>query len=257
MSMHPLFSKKSLPILEALTFTKTLYAFDFDGTLSKIVKEPTSARFSDGTEELLRRLSEVAPVAVVSGRSLSDLRQRLSFKPQYMVGNHGLEGIGIPKSSLESARRVAARWKEQLLALGIRQDRLPGVEIDDKQYSLAIHYRQSRQKRRAFELIRAAIARLEPSPRVIPGKSVVNLLPAGAPHKGVAVLELMKKAQVGHFFYIGDDDTDEDVFGLPEGELAVTVRVGRKRSSHARYFIERQSQINRTLQTLLRFYGKE
>ena len=60
--MIPLFSKGSLVVLESLSFTKTLYAFDFDGTLAKIVRDPNSAKMEQTTESLLKRLADLVPV---------------------------------------------------------------------------------------------------------------------------------------------------------------------------------------------------
>lgn len=248
--MNSLFDRSSLRILESLSFTQTIYAFDFDGTLSKIVKVPSEASLSESTAKLLRELSELAPVAIISGRSIDDLKLRLPFKPHYLIGNHGLEGLGNNRASLSRAKAECQAWKNDLE----KTDFGPGVEIEDKTYSLAIHYRHSRNKTKSKSEIRNAIDRLSPPPHVIAGKSVLNLLPRGAPHKGAALVELMKLAKVRHAFYIGDDDTDEDVFSLPGDPIAMTVRVGEKKTSHARYFIQRQSSINRVLKYLIRFH---
>ncbi len=237
-------------ILESLTFTQSLFAFDFDGTLSKIVRVPSHATMSNTTAALLRELSELVPVAIISGRSIEDLRQRLPFEPPYLIGNHGLEGLGDNLSSLKSARKTCQSWKESLAQVRF----VPGVEVEDKTYSLAIHYRRSRNKKKAKAQIRDAVAALSPTPRVIAGKSVVNLMPEGAPHKGMALMELMKRSGTRNAFYIGDDDTDEDVFALNNDGIIMTVRVGEKRSSQARYYIERQSEMNRLLKVLIQYH---
>lgn len=237
--------------MESLSFTKTLYAFDFDGTLSKIVRVPSEAAIAPTTEALLRELSELAPVALVSGRSVDDLKQRIGFKPRFLVGNHGLEGLANNTDSLKQALADTQAWKGILS----QHDFDAGVEIEDKDYSLAIHYRRSRNKKKSKDQIREAISKLSPAPRLIAGKCVYNLLPSGAPHKGVAVLELMQQVGAKHCFYIGDDDTDEDVFSLPDSKI-MTVRVGEKKTSHARYFIDRQSQINQLLKQLIRYHQK-
>lgn len=244
--MMPLFSKGALMILESLSFTETLYAFDFDGTLSRIVRDPSDATISPKTESLLRELAARVPVAIVSGRGTDDLRARLRFEPKYLVGNHGLEGLGRDPAALERSLGACRDWRSAL----VRSDFGAGVEIEDMAYSLALHYRKSRNKKQARERIHSAVARLRPAPRVIPGKCVVNLLPADAPHKGLAVLELMRSSGARHAFYIGDDDTDEDVFALPDAPI-LTVRVGEKRASRARYFLRRQSEVNRLLRILL------
>jgi trehalose 6-phosphate phosphatase len=64
---------------------------------------------------------------------------------------------------------------------------------------------------------------------------------------------LMLQTGIKSAFYIGDDDTDEDVFSLPNTRI-FTVRVGRKVSSQAQYFISEQAEINPLLRTLLRHY---
>lgn len=247
--MNLLFSSASLLILESLSLTETLYCFDFDGTLSKIVRTPSDAVISARTAELLQELSSLVPVAIVSGRSISDLTSRLGFRPQFLVGNHGIEGSEKNGDDLIQAAEICNQWKSQLDGLE------PGIELEDKTYSLALHYRRSRNKKQSKERIAKAIERLDPTPNLIPGKSVVNLLPPNAPHKGIAVLELLQKSEMKNVFYIGDDDTDEHVFSLSElGDQLFTVRVGQKKTSRAKHFIRRQIEINRVLELIVGYH---
>lgn len=251
--MNPLFSKKGLIVLESLSFTESLYAFDFDGTLAKIVRVPSDAKMSETTEKLVKELSELVPVAIISGRGIEDLKKRLGFRPKFLIGNHGLEGLGKVNGTLSAAQKICEEWNNSLADTKFP----PGVEIEDKVYSIAIHYRRSRNKTLARKQISSAVQKLSPEPRLITGKCVYNLLPPNSPHKGAAILDLIKIANVKHAFYIGDDDTDEDVFGTPysAGQL-MTVRVGRKKNSHASYYIDRQSEINRLLATLIEYHHK-
>jgi len=250
--MKPLFSDGGLRILESLTFTKTLFAFDFDGTLSKIVSRPSDATMSSKTTELLQELSKRAPVAILSGRSLKDLKARLDFVPPFLIGNHGLEGFGLRKDSLEQSRKTCIAW-EKFLESKFRKFQDPGLEIEDKDLSLAIHYRRCRSRKQMKKEIFDLLPELDPVPRILPGKCVVNLIPSGTPHKGIALLDLMERARVQSAFYIGDDDTDEDVFSVPDNRV-FTVRVGRKHSSSAKYFIKGQSEVNQILKALIRFH---
>jgi trehalose 6-phosphate phosphatase len=251
--MKPLFTPTGLKLLESLSFTRTLFAFDFDGTLSRIVRDPAAAKLSSKTTSLLARLSELAPVALISGRSLQDLRGRVRVKPTYLVGNHGLEGLESREPALSEATLACVSWKGKLERTLLSQRAWPGLEIEDKRYSLALHYRRCRSKKGAKRAILESVSSLSPSPRIILGKCVVNILPPGAPHKGMAMLELMLASGIQSGFYVGDDDTDEDVFALPESRI-LTVRVGQKRSSQAQYFIRDQSEINRLLAQLIRFH---
>jgi len=247
----PLFSKGSLVVLESLSFTKTLYAFDFDGTLAKIVRDPQAARMTEATEKLLNQLSQLVPVAIISGRSIEDLKSRVSFKPKFLIGNHGLEGLKGTDEALKNAQEISRKWIHSLSTEKFEA----GVEIEDKVYSIAIHYRKSRNKNRARAQIKSVVEALVPSAHVILGKCVVNLIPAGAPHKGAALLKLIKLSELRHAFYIGDDDTDEDIFSLPyqTGQI-MSVRVGKKSNSNASYYIDRQSEINRVIKALIRFH---
>ena len=124
-----------------------------------------------------------------------------------------------------------------------------GVVVEDKTFSLTFHYRQASSAQEAKEVIFHIAALLVPAPRLVMGKSVVNTNPPGSLHKGSAMLELMHQLQSSAALYVGDDDTDEDVFSLPD-ERIVTVRVGKKAASAAQFYLERQSQVGRLLQYL-------
>lgn len=254
--MNEIFSETGKKVLESLTFTKTLYAFDFDGTLSAIVAKPESAQANPVTEALLTKLTKLVPVAILSGRSVRDLKSRLEAPVKHLIGNHGLEGLGAKKKSIEYANKSCRAWVKQF---GVKSRTIPsllGVDLEDKTYSLALHYRRSRNRRKARAGLFKLIQELQPPPRVIHGKCVLNLVPAGGPHKGVALLELMLSLDVRCAMYIGDDDTDEDVFALPDSRI-ISIRVGKKKSSQARFYVNRQSEINRLLRFIIKLHDRE
>lgn len=249
--MKSLLAPDSLPFLESLSFTRTLYAFDYDGTLSKIVPNPQDATLSRRTVELLRRFADRVPLAVISGRSIGDLKGRLGFRPEFIVGNHGIEGLQTDSKLLLEARRKTSLWERKLKQFEFGH----GVEIENKIFSVAVHFRSSPRKKFVRDEIKRAVASLDPAPRIVTGKSVLNLLSEGAPHKGIALLELMKISNARRAFYIGDDDTDEDVFSLDDPRI-VSARIGYHRKSGARYFLRRQSQMNQLLKVLLKHHEK-
>lgn len=254
--MKYILSDSGLKILESFSFTQTLFAFDFDGTLSKIVPSPDDAYMSETTCDLIKKLSKRASVAIISGRSLSDLKSRLSFTPTYAIGNHGLEGPGKSENTAAKAANTCKKWKRQISVTLKSHLHGNGLSIEDKTFSLALHYRKSNQKRKIKLLILKAISHIQPPPRMILGKCVINLVPIGGPHKGMALVDLMLRSNLRSAFYIGDDDTDEDVFALSNMRI-LGIRVGRKRGSQAKYFIDRQSEINKLLRNLLSFYDNE
>jgi trehalose 6-phosphate phosphatase len=143
---------------------------------------------------------------------------------------------------------TVARWRP---LLDERLAGLRGVEIEDKVFSVAIHYRQSRQKKLARSAILRAASTLC-DVRLIGGKQVLNILPNGAPHKGVALERERTRLKCDTAIYVGDDETDEDVFTLDQPGQLLTIRVGWRRSSAAAYFIESQREIDELLRVLLK-----
>jgi trehalose 6-phosphate phosphatase len=242
--MRYLLSTRNAGVLAQLAWSRVLLAFDFDGTLAPIVPDRTGAAMRKRTGELLARACTLYPCAVISGRSQSDVLERLAGAAvKYVVGNHGLEpGTELAYFARETAR--AAPLLRRTLAS------LPGVDVEDKRYTLAIHYRRSRQKSAARAAIGDAIAALPCRMRLIPGKQVVNVVPEGAPHKGDAVLQLRKLAEADTALYVGDDSTDEDVFTLDQPGRLLTVRIGASRSSAAAYFLRQQREIDTVLSKL-------
>jgi trehalose 6-phosphate phosphatase len=128
---------------------------------------------------------------------------------------------------------------------------LEGVEIEDKHLSLSVHYRHSTDKDQARGAILHA-TRLLDGARIIGGKQVVNVLPFGARHKGAALDAVRRKQGCESAVYLGDDDTDEDVFVLAKAHHVVGVRVGVRRSTHAEYYVRSQAEVDRLLEELLR-----
>jgi trehalose 6-phosphate phosphatase len=127
---------------------------------------------------------------------------------------------------------------------------LAGVVLEDKVYSLAVHYRHSREKKKARATIQRAVLALG-DVRMIRGKQVVNLLPPGAPHKGMALEKARARFGCDTAIYVGDDETDEDVFALDQPGRLLTIRVGENRHSQASYYIRAQAEIDRLLRALL------
>jgi trehalose 6-phosphate phosphatase len=240
-----LLSSANRAVLARLAASRGLLAFDFDGTLAPIVVRRDAAVMRPGTARLFGRLCELYPCAVISGRSRSDVAARLGGAPvRYVVGNHGLE----PGATLRACRQEMGRVRS-LLELALLPE--PGVELEDKRYSLAIHYRMSPRRRGARSMILAAIASLPVPVRAVGGKSVVNLVPAWAPHKGNAFLRLVELEAAATALYVGDDVTDEDVFQLDHGVRLITARVGASRRSSAAYTLRDQGAIDLLLETLL------
>jgi len=200
---------------------------DFDGTLSNIVDRPQDARALPGASEVLAALADIPRtwVAVISGRALVDL-ERLMVVPAGVlrVGSHGLETSGRP-AGLEPAQ--AERLALTRTALRSLADEVPGVVLEPKSWSVAVHYRHADHERdvpRVLEFA-AALSR-DHGLWSKHGKEVVELFVAPA-SKAEAVAALRADHPGATVVYLGDDVTDEEVFtALAPGDLGVKIGEG-------------------------------
>lgn len=242
--MRDILAAKQRGVIEPFAWSQTLLAFDYDGTLAPIVGVPTAAAMRPATRTLLKRVAALYPCVVISGRALPDVTERVKgLGLRGVVGNHGVE----PWRATKHIHRRVREWRplfERALA------KESGVEIEDKNYSLAIHYRRSRAKKHVRSIIDGVAKNLEDIRR-IGGIEVVNLVPADAPHKGIALERERARLRCDTAIYVGDDVTDEDVFALDQPGRLLTIRVGRKLSSRADFFIKSQKEMDELLRTLI------
>jgi trehalose 6-phosphate phosphatase len=231
-------------VLEQLAWSNVLLGFDYDGTLAPIVPDPGLAGLRPRTRLLLRRVAALYPCVVISGRAHRDVRHRLEGTGiREVIGNHGIE----PWRSSRRIRETVAGWQP---ILRDRLGSLCGLAIEDKTFSIAVHYRRSREKQKA----RAAILEVASSlgaARVIGGRLVINLVPEGAPHKGIALEAVRRRLGCDTALYVGDDETDEDVFALEVPGRLLGIRVGAKRTSLASYCVRSQKQVDELLELLI------
>ena len=240
--MRYVLSQSSRMILAQLAQERTLCAFDFDGTLAPIVENPDQAVLPHSTRQLLARLAALYPCVVLSGRSRADLLGKLSgISFERVFGSHGADGEG---SKPKRQPRIQ-RWKASLeLELG----QVPGVWVEDKGLSLAVHYRQSPHRAEVLRQILRATKSLERA-RVIGGKYVVNLVVDSDPHKGTALLSERERLRCDSVLYVGDDQNDEDAFAI--GGRTIAVRIGRTLRSRASYYLRAQNEMDTLLDLMV------
>jgi trehalose 6-phosphate phosphatase len=235
---------KQRPVLDAFLRRRVLVAFDFDGTLAPIVSRPGRASMPAKTRRLIDEVAALYPCAVISGRARSDVLERVSGIPLRAVfGNHGIEPVRNPRAT----RRWVDRW---LVRLREGLPSIPGLVVENKDTSLALHYRQARSRPRVRRLLLHAAKGL-PRARIVEGKMVVNVLPEGAGNKGTALIGACRRLRCECAIYVGDDDNDEDAFALASQGRLLGIRVGRSRNSKAEYFLSRQTDINQLLTRLV------
>lgn len=221
---------------------------DFDGTLSPIVDQPSQAVLAPEMRQALLVLVQRPHIrfAVVSGRSLEDIRQRVDLPGIIHVGNHGLEIAGpgwhfSPIHPSETRERILSLAKE-LEAVFLD---LPGVLIENKSLTVSLHYRclaegfasQFNARLKTFtEQLPAAFAMLH-------GHCVVDFRPHVQWNKGDACLWIKNRLGLADaaMIYIGDDRTDEDAFAALPNE--VTIVVGFNAKSKARFSLADPSAV--------------
>lgn len=247
--MQHLFTPEGEAALAAVLRLHPLMAFDFDGTLAPIVARPDDARISQAVGPRLRALAARLPVAIITGRSVADVRERLGFQPQFVIGNHGAEDSD---DAACSARRSAAlAGLRECLRAHAAELAAAGVTIEDKGLSIALHYRLSRERERAQVLIGELLTPLQDSLRVFGGKMVVNAMAADAPDKAHAVQSLLQRCGAAAAFFAGDDVNDESVFIAAPAHW-LTLRIGRDDPlSRARFGLDGPQEVALLLERIL------
>jgi trehalose 6-phosphate phosphatase len=229
----------------ALGEAPVLLAFDYDGVLAPLLRQPGGARMRPRTRQLLRRLTRLYPVAAVSGRAWKDTRRLTEGVVPHVVGNHGFEllrPLPVPAAALRAVRG----WRREL---GEALAGVPGVHFEEKRSTLSVHYGLGPGARRAERAVYAAANRLQGS-RLLPGKRVLNVLPHDFPNKGDAIRALLARLGLSAALYLGDDVTDEDAFRLgPPLVLGVHVGPG---PSLAPWKLPAQADVDELLLRLVR-----
>lgn len=242
--MSRILARANRSVLERFAWSNVLVALDFDGTLAPIIAEPERAAMRPVTRARLAAVAREYPCIVISGRSHADAARRVrGIALEAVIGNHGIEPWQGHRALLREVRPWLPRLERALRSHS-------GVWIEDKGFSLAVHYRMSRARKAARAAILRA-ARGLGDIRVIGGKQVVNLLPKDAPHKGIALERERHRLGCDTAIYVGDDETDEDVFALDQPGRLLSIRVGAKRASSATYTLRDQREVDVLLESLL------
>lgn len=218
------------------------FLLDIDGTLLDLAPTPREVWVPPGLAATLHGLHERTngALALVSGRSLNDIDLIFAPDPFPAVGGHGAEmRLSIDGEAVATHAPPMDQELKRRLAVIARLS--PGILLEDKGYSLALHYRLAPHAEKAiYEAVSLIRAELPDAPiEVLPGKCVCEIKPAGF-DKATGVRELMRHAPFqGRLpIFIGDDVTDESVFAImPEiGGLAFSV--GRRAEGVAGHFDE-------------------
>ena len=221
-----------VPHLLVPHLNNTAILLDIDGTLLDLMPTPREVWVPPGLRETLNGLLKKTSgaLALVSGRSLNDID--LIFAPQEYpaVGGHGAE-MRLASDSEAVATHAPPMDKELKKRLAAIAALSPGILLEDKGYSLALHYRLAPHAEKAiYEAVSLIRADLPNAPiEVLPGKCVCEIKHSGF-NKASGVIELMNHEPFKgrRPIFIGDDVTDESVFAIMPDFGGLAFSVGRR-----------------------------
>ena len=243
-----------------------IYLFlDYDGTLSPLSQVPGKAIMSERVKEVLSKLSNMSncKIAIVSGRAVNDISKRVGLKKIVYVGNHGFEIRG-PKINFKSpiSRRFRNILEEIISKLKKNLLSFKGVLIEDKGFSITVHYRLADKKDIAAiesEFYASLfLYEFRNNVQIKAGKMALEVRPPIPWNKGLVVLWLLgrrlfamrdKKENVIPI-YVGDDITDEDAFEslIDKG---ITIFVGSPKNTKARFYLKDTGEVTKFLELIL------
>jgi trehalose 6-phosphate phosphatase len=229
-----------VPHLLALHLGETAILLDIDGTLLDLMPTPREVWVPPGLSKTLNGLLErtSGALALVSGRSLNDID--LIFAPDQFpsVGGHGAEmRLGTDGEAVATCAPPLDKELKRRLATIAKLS--PGILLEDKGYSLALHYRLAPHAEKAiYEAVSLIRADLPNAPiEVLPGKCVCEIKHSGFT-KASGVRELMTREPFRGRkpLFIGDDVTDEAVFAIMPDFDGLAFSVGRRVHGVAGHF---------------------
>ncbi len=219
--------------------SRILIASDFDGTLCPIEPSPDGVLLSDAaTETLWKLIDSGITIAIISGRSLDDLAQRVPFDI-ILAGNHGLEihcdGINFTQpaaASMESHVRNACEALKPVVGAW------PGAWVENKGLSATVHYRNLQNPDICAFLfaVRRRLSEFGTKFAYRAGKKAFEIRPKVGWDKGSALEYIQtRKGPFDLCICLGDDRTDESMFRANRGQ--VNIRVGGSGSSAATEYV--------------------
>jgi len=231
---------------------------DYDGTLTPIVDSPEMANLTDETRKLLAGLVHKPGinVAIVSGRALADVKERVGISGVVYAGNHGFEIEGPEIQFIYPlTEEISSIIRLMGTVLKRAMSRVKGVIVEDKGMTLSVHYRlvdadQLPEVNSIFENT-VRTARKLGKIKTTSGKKVHEVRPAIPWHKGNAVQLVYDKFAHSHKrgqvlpVYLGDDLTDEDAFKTVNDLDGISILIGEgSQSSAAAYYLNSTSEVN-------------
>ena len=191
---------------------KSGIATDFDGTISAITEKRAQAKIEPTAKQRLAKLADYYPlVAIISGRPVKTIADLSGLDKVFYIGNHGAEYLYHGHLYVNPEAKKFEPILKKIYS-ELKNDHLRDYEFDYKTYSVAIHYRNQPDPKKARAEIEETIkSYLQPGLKVQHGRMVYDISIEKI-NKGMAISYLVDKFDLSNFFYAGDDRTDVDAF---------------------------------------------
>ncbi len=223
---------------------------DYDGTLVPFARHPREAMPDKNLLKLIAALAHDSStnLTIISGRASQVLEDWFKNIPLNLVAEHG---AAIKRAGQDwiQEKEIDQTWKPEIRpTLQMFVQRCPGSFIEEKNHTLAWHYRNADPELgfvRSRELLDNLFHLLRNAQvQVLDGNKVIEVRVAGI-DKGVAAKKLIDESHSDFILAIGDDKTDEDMFRVL-ADRAVTIKVGPGHSV-AQYAIANPQDVIRLL----------
>lgn len=251
--------------IEKAALHKELFvALDFDGTLAPINNDPDAVDISSEMKKRLKNLAARCRVAIVTGRDLGDIRERVGLEELYYSGSHGFEIAGPPGSGLffEVGQDFLPALESAEESLAGLIENIPGAVLQRKRFSISVHYRLveeslvARLKNEVDDVVKGLNGLVSR-----PDKKAIEILPGMKWNKGYALLWLLEamgmNPENSFAISLGDDVTDEDAFRAVKGRGAGIIVMGTEppQETFADYRIATTAEAGRFIEILERIAG--
>ncbi len=226
---------------------------DVDGTLVGFRNDPDEVQASASLKATLAALHAAldGALALVSGRAVSDL-DRLFGPP--LVSTAGLHGLQRRRADASTDNRQPGPDRVDALhrEVAALAARLPEMRVEDKNICVALHYREAPAHKRDIVAGARRIADRLPGYETQPGDHIIEIKPAGM-DKGRAVEAFLREAPFAGRLpvYLGDDLTDEHAFAAINTHHGISIRVGDREPTHARFTLHDPQTVEDWLRQVL------
>lgn len=236
---------------------KIVFFLDYDGTLTPIVSRPELAVISKEMQDTVKKLSQKYTTAIVSGRMREDVEKLVGIQGLIYAGSHGFDIKGPQVSMVQpQAEKTIPLVSKIIERLKKELSNLEGVIIEEKKFSVAVHYRLADEKGiPGIKTLVREIIQENKSLRLMEGKKVFEILPAIDWNKGKAVKWVMNALGINwedfSVVYIGDDTTDEDAFRVVSTRGTSILVSDKSKTSAADFVLSSPKEVKELFERVL------